>query len=177
MAKRTKLKIDTRGPLQKLADAEAANDHAAPLVNEFAAKHGDYDRNLTKVVNRGGTPVDRWLAAKQLSSTQERAIGHCLTLWLKMRSPSRGLVANLDRTAFGTTQHSRDTADDAIDQMAEIKAGIPAQYWAIYESVCRDGEPAGVAGSTLANNKRSSIDAARTVVCFVADLIAMRYRL
>jgi hypothetical protein len=94
-----------------------------------------------------------------------------------MRAPSKGLVANLDRTAFGTTQHARDIADDAIDQMAEIKSDIPAQYWAVFEAVCRDGEPAGVAGSSLATNARSSIDAARTVVCFVADIIAMRYRL
>lgn len=177
MGKRVKLKIDTRGPLQKLADTEAANDAKAPTVNPFAEQHGDYQRNLRVVINRGGTPVDRWIAADLLSESQKNAIAHCLTLWLKMRAPSKGLVANLDRTAFGTTQHARDIADDALDQMAEIKASIPPKYWAIYELVCRDGEPAGVAGSSLANNARSSIDAARTVVCFVADIIAMRYRM
>jgi len=176
MAKRTKLKIDTRGPLQKLVDAEAANDHAQPLVNEFAARHGDYDRNLTKVVNRGGTPIARWQTAGLLSDSQNAAIAHCSALWDAI-STSGGLVANLNRTVFGSPGDGNLREIEARDDLHRIKGYFPAKYWDTYENVVRFDEPAGYAGSRLTECKNDQVSAARTVVQFVADIISMKERL
>lgn len=176
MAKRTKLKIDTRGPLQKLVDAEAANDERQPLVNEFAAQHGDYDRNLRVVINRGGTPVARWKTAGLLSESQLAAIDHCIGLWDAIGT-SGGLVANLDRTVFGSPGEGNIREIEARDDLHRIKGYFPTKYWDTYENVVRFDEPAGFAGSRLTECKNDAVAAARTVVQFVADIISMKERL
>jgi len=176
MAKRTKLKIDTRGPLQKLADAQVANDASQPLVNEYAAQHGDYDRNLRVVINRGGTPVARWRTARLLSDSQNAAIDHCIALWDAI-STSGGLVANLDRTVFGSPGEGNMREIEARDDLHRIKGYFPAKYWNVWENVCRFDEPAGYAGSRLTECKNDATAAARIVVQFVADVISMKERL
>lgn len=176
MGKRTKLKIDTRGPLQKLADAEAANDARPPTVNAFAEQHGDYQRNLRVVINRGGTPIARWQAAGLLSDSQNAAIAHCIRLWEAI-GISGGLVANLDRTVFGCPGDGNLAEIEARTDLQRIKGYVPGKYFAIYENVVRFDEPAGVAGSKLTDSKNDQTAAARVVVQFVADIIAMKERL
>lgn len=176
MGKRTKLKIDTRGPLQKLHDAEIANDAGAPAVNAFAARHGDYERNLRVVVNRGGTPIARWKTAKLLSDSQLAAIDHCIGLWDAIGT-SGGLVANLDRTVFGSPGDGNVREIEALNDLHRIKGYVPDKYFSIYENVVRFDEPAGFAGSRLTECKNDQVSAARTVVQFVADIIAMKERL
>lgn len=186
MAKRTKLKIDTRGPLQRVIDGErgsiidrdgvAEYQDNAPLVNDFTARHGQYERNLTKVVNRGGTPVARWQSAGLLSDSQNAAIDHCIRLWDAIGT-SGGLVANLDRTVFGSPGEGNIREIEARDDLHRIKGYFPTKYWDTYENVVRFDEPAGFAGSRLTECKNDAVAAARTVVQFVADIISMKERL
>ena len=69
---------------------------------------------------------------------------------------------------LGWSQH------EALTELHILKTSIPTRYWDVYENVCRFDEEAGVAGSKIANNTRSAVDAAKTTVAFVASLVAMR---
>lgn len=186
MAKRPKLKIDTRGPLQRAVDSErgavvdrdgvAEYQDTAPLVNDYAAQHGQYDRNLRVVINRGGTPVARWQTAGLLSVSQNAAIAHCIALWDAIGT-SGGLVANLDRTVFGSPGEGSMREIEARDNLHRIKGYVPDKYYDVFENVCRFDEPAGYAGSRLTECQNDAVATARTVVQFVADVISMKERL
>lgn len=157
----------------------AANDPLDGTVNAFAAKHGDYDRNGRHVVNRGGTAIDRWTRDGQLSDTQQAAILHMRRLW-ELTETSTRLVANLDRTVFGCPGNGNDAEIEArsdLHRIIDIFRHPLDEYYRIFELVCRFDEPAGTAGSKLANDNRAASTAARTVVCFVADTIYARERL
>jgi hypothetical protein len=163
-----------RGRMQTIVDREQADEATAPLVNRFAEQHGDYERNLRFVRNRGATTVDRWVSAGTINDGQEAAIRHCQRLWEKLGS--RSIVVDFEKIV-GQTHGDGYTQHEALAELYRISSGFPRDYWWVFESVCRYDEPAGSAGSRMANNKRSSIDAARLVTCFIADLIAMRERL
>jgi hypothetical protein len=147
-----------------------------PLVNPFAAQHGIFERNMRFVINRGGTAIDRWKRDGLLSETQQAAILHCQRLWHVIDRGPR-LVANLDRTVFGSHGGGHPREVEARDDLHRIKSGFPLQFWDVFENVCRHDEPAGTAGSRLANDSRSASSAARTVVSLIADTIYMRERL
>lgn len=166
-------------PLQRDArlarQREAAERAQAPLVNDFAARHGIYERNLKFVVNRGGTPVARWKASGALEDHEIAAIEHCWNLWGRA-GDQPGLVADFNRIpggkgGDGMAQH------EALSDLARIKDYFPAKWWNVFENVCRFDEPAGVAGSKLAKNKDEHVAAARITVKFVASIIAHRERL
>ena len=164
---------------KEIKRAEAAAMRTGETVNEFAAQHGDYERNMTIVVNRGGTAIDRWKRESLLSDTQQAAILHMRRLWALAWSEAR-VVANLDRTVFGCPGDGDIRSIQAREDIKRIEGefrGEARTYFDIFENVCRHDEPAGVAGSRLANDSRSATTAARLVVCMVADMIAMRERL
>jgi hypothetical protein len=152
-----------------------------PLVNKFAARHGDYvqageygDARLA-MVNRGGTALTRWIKSGQLTESQQAAILHCQRLWrLAFHLPN--VVANLDRVSCGETRDDPRSIDARID-IKRIEGGFPKPYWYIFENVCRHGEAAGRIGSNLVSDTRSASTHARLVVCMVADMIALRERL
>lgn len=147
-------------------------------VNPYARQHGDYVREGNKAsINRGGTPVARWRSAVPplLSETQLAAIELCWRLWDRAGRES-GLVQDLLKVV-GQPAPSGWSQQDALDHLARIKEYVPGPYFGVFENVCRFDEPAGVAGSKLATNRRSAIDAARICVCFVADIIHQRERL
>lgn len=166
-----------------MADAEA------PLVNPFAAAHGIYrdveivddagfigkrrrgDRVLRNV---GATIVDRWLeeGGSGFEEPQRRAIDHCRALW-RRSVPMGSTVANLDRVRGGDKGPSIASIQEALSELAGYARKVPNGYWSIFENCVRHGEPAGTAGSSLADNAPQRIAAARTVVGFVASLIAM----
>ena len=175
MGKRTGARRQV-GPLQQYHDQQQAQESQAPLVNEFAAQHGITERNMRFVVNRGGTAIDRWKRDGLLSDTQLAAILHCQNLWRRIDCGPR-LVANLDRTVFGSHGDGHPREVEARSDLHRIKSGFPLPYWDCFESVCRFDEPAGTAGSRMANNKRSAIDAARVIVSLIADMIYLRERL
>lgn len=155
---------------------EAANDPLAGSVNEFAAKHGDYDRHNGRTVNKSASPVIRWKNDGLLSESQEAAIEHCQRLW-RLTDCSGRLVANLDRTIFGCPGDGNMAEIEARDDLHRIKSGFPARYWSVFEAVCRFDEPAGAAGSRLAKDDVTRRTMARAIVCMVADMITMRERL
>lgn len=180
MGRRTKTTRDNRGPLQRIYDREVAANDAGPEVNDFAKAHGDYRargkyngaRNM--LVNRGGTPVARWITAGLLSDSQQAAIKHCERLWSELNG--KRITANWDATGGGGAGDGW-AEQEALDSLKRIKAYVPPKYWSIFEGVCRFDEPAGVAGSQLTANSSDQSCAARTTVQFVADIIVMKERL
>jgi hypothetical protein len=158
-----------------------AKGQAEPLVNEFAARHGDYGRDRRAgrspvMRNRGGTPVDQWAAKGLLTETQLAAIAHMQRLWQIVESGPR-LCANWDQTVFGCAGDGNFAEIEARAELQRIGGGFPHAYWDVFENVVRFDEPAGTAGSRLANVTRSAREAARLVVCLIADTIYLRERL
>jgi hypothetical protein len=173
---RGRVKIDRRGPLQRLSDQSTAETNARPVLSPYAAQHGQYEAgNNRSLVNRGGTPIARWRTAKMISDSQMAAIEHCWRIWAAI-GRSSGLVMDFNRVK---AQGNSDgwSEQQALDDMRRIKGYFPEKWWNIFENVCRFDEPAGSAGSKLCNNRDEHVAAARTVVQFVADVIAMNERL
>ena len=159
-----------------------------PLVNEFAAAHGHYEKatvvdldgalggkrmSMVKVMlNRGGTAVDRWIAndkAGIFQEPQQQAIRYCRNLWHRAEGGLTAVDLTSDKVdaPLGWAQH------EALAELSRFKDRIPRPYWEVFENVCRFDEEAGSAGSRLASNSRSSIDAAKITVAFTASLISM----
>lgn len=154
---------------------------AEPLVNEFAARHGDYARDgragkSPVMRNRAGNSVGRWEANGLLSATQLAAIAHMERLWRLVDAGQR-LTMNWEQTIFGCAGDGNFAEIQARDDLERIRSGFPASYWNVFENVVRFDEPAGTAGSRLANVSRSGKEAARMVVCLIADTIYLRERL
>jgi hypothetical protein len=181
-----KRKADARGPLQRVIEAErgpiierdgvALHQDTSPLVSPFTRQHGDYEDYLKRTVNRGGTPIARWRKAGILSDSQQAAIEHCIRLWRLVTASGR-LVANLDRTVFGSPGDGHSAEVEARDDLKRIKGYVGERYFSVFENVVRFDEPAGVAGSRLEQPSANRELAARFCVQFVADIITMKERL
>ncbi|MCA1653454.1 MAG: hypothetical protein LC656_04550 [Sphingomonadales bacterium] len=172
---------EARGRLANLKRGTAPQGQPEALVNEFAARHGDYARDSRAgkssiMRNRGGTAIDRWQANGLLSETQLASIAHMQRLWQIVDAGPR-LVANLERTVFGCPGDGNFAEIEARDDINRISSGFPAPYWNVFENVVRFDEPAGAAGSRLSNFSRSAAEAARLIVCLIADTIYLRERL
>lgn len=170
-------KADDRGPMQRIIDANRLADEQSfidVITPEQRAK-GTYDGER-RIVNRGGTPVMRWIAAGKLSDTQAISIQLCYRLWGVAGLSSRTTSSYGERIPAAVTQDERLALVEieAREDLHRFQDYVPALYWSIFENVCRFDEPAGVAGSRLGFGARSAEDRAHMVVCFVADTIAMR---
>lgn len=180
-----------RAKTRKIAKREPAMPRE-PLVNSFTAQHGHYvdgtvvdldgalggkRMSIVKVLlNRGGTAVDRWIAndtRSMFAESEQRAIRYSQNLWVRAEGGLRAvdLTADVVDAPLGWSQQ------EALVELKRLEARVPRAYWNVYENVCRWDEEAGVAGSKLASNSRSAIDAAKTTVAFTASLIAMWRRL
>lgn len=127
------------------------------------------------VLNRGGTAVERWFMndrAGLFGEPQQRAVHYCRALWHR----ASGLSA-MDPTTERLDCQDGLSQQEALDELYDLKKRVPATYWGVFENVCRFDQEAGVAGSTIANNKRSAVDAAKTCVAFTASLVAQWRRL
>lgn len=174
MASVRKAKRKPKGPLQAMIDREVVEQNSAPLVNAFAASHGNYQRNLRFVVNRYGSTVTRWATDGNLTDSQLAGILHCQNLWARLGSKS--IIVNFDRV-HGQSHSDGMMQHEALDELHRIAKEYPSPYWNVFERVCRFDEPAGTAGSRLSNHKRSAEIAARTIVAFIADMISFREKL
>lgn len=181
----TKIKRQPKTSAQRMAEAVAAKGEAigAPAIQVARGFHAivdvplrDAGRVVTEhtLINRGGTPVARWKAAKLLSDSQVAAIDHCEALWAQLGG--KGLVMDLARIP-GAGQGNGWAEQEALDDLKRIKGYVPAKYWSVFENVCRFDETAGFAGSALTNCRNDQVAAARFTVQFVADIIAMNERL
>lgn len=176
--KRGKKRIDTRGPLQKLIDREAvANDQSVlSVITPEMRNKGTYEGERRIVNNHD--PVQRWITSGKLTESQQHAIGYVRRLW-EIAGLERSVTANYGHVASGGGCAERRAAIeiDAREDLHRIQDYVPAQYWSVWELVCRFGEPAGVAGSTMGAGGKSAQARSHTIVCFVADIVAMKERL
>lgn len=174
-----KIKQDLRGPLQKMFDgAETARQQSELLVITPEQRlKGTYEGER-RIINRGGTPVMRWLASGKISDTQGLAIQTCYRLWALVGLEQR-TTAEYGERISGSADISDERSAmlvEAREDLHRIRDYVPPGYWSVFENVCRFDEPAGIAGSRL-GSARGAEDRAHTIVCFVADIIAMKERL
>lgn len=123
-------------------------------------------------------PVERWERAGRLSYTQMAAIGFMRLLWDRAGISQRVTASYGERIPGGGNEERRAAIEiDARKDLHRVQDYIPKTYYDVFENVVRHGEQAGVAGSRLGFGDRSGADRAHTIVCFVADVIAMKERL
>jgi hypothetical protein len=170
------------------ANARSKED---PIVPVEAEAHGDYRNDFVTHVetgtkaytklNRGGSPVDRWMALGKLTEPQWAVIQWCYHLWDKVGLKQRTTANYGERIAgTGSSEWANLTQIEAKEDLYRIMDYFPGAartYWAIFEDVCRFDVPAGVAGGTLGYGSRSADTRAHQIVCFVADIIASRERI
>lgn len=128
------------------------------------------------IVNRGGTAIDRWIhrdPAGLFGESEVRAVRYAQNLWRRLECTMRAVdpAADVVDAPLGWSQQ------EALVEIKRLEGRIPPKYWTCFENVVRWDEEAGVAGSRLANNARSAVDAAKTCVAFTAGLIATWRRL
>lgn len=181
----TKIKRPAKTPEQRAAE-RVQTKALAIGVPAIQLERGDYAEvdvplrdggrvvTLKTLVNRGGTPVARWKSAGLLSASQIAAIDHCEALWAQLGGKS--LVMDFDRIGGGG-QGNGWAEQEALDDLRRIKGYVPPKYWDTFENVVRFDEAAGVAGSSLTTVRSDQVTAARIVVQFVADIVAMKERL
>lgn len=167
--------MDTRGPLQRLYDnSQIANDQAklSVITPEMRAK-GTYEGERRIVNNHD--PVQRWIASGKLTEGQQHAIGYVRRLWDIAGMEAR-LTANYGHVAKGAGCAERRALIEieAREDLHRVQDYVPMQYWSVFELVCRFGEPAGVAGSSMGAGGKTAQARAHTIVCFVADIVAMK---
>lgn len=169
-------------------EQQEARDRAEPIVPVHAQQHGDYVSDFVTLVedgtkahtkiNRGGSPVERWIASGKLSQGQQVVIATCLYLW-RLSGLRQALTANYGHVVGGLScaEHRATTELEAREDLRRYQGYFPgplAVYFNVFENVVRHGIPAGVAGSELSKSTRTADARAHQVVCFVADVIATR---
>lgn len=122
-------------------------------------------------------PVERWKRDGRLSTTQTLAIALVRRLWELAGVKQRVTASYGERIPHSSNEWAAVNEIEARKDLHRIQDYIPSHYWDIFEQVVRHGEPAGVAGSRLGFGSRSGSERAHIVVCFVADVIAMKERL
>lgn len=184
--RRDETDLQWRSRLARLKAEE--RDRSEPLVPHEAQRHGDYQDDTLYSVNdngqivraavkrnRGGTPICRWIEANKLTSEQLGVINWCQRLW-RMAGISQRVTANYGERigGMGCIELSAANEIEARQDLHRLQGYVPRPYWDVFENVCRHGIPAGHAGSTLGFGERSANDRAHTIVCFVADIVAMK---
>lgn len=146
-------------------------------IVDLMGELGPKNKIVNVLVNRGGTAVERWIANDKVGlfeEGQQRAIRYTQGLWVR----ADGNLRAVDTTRDIVDEHIDGLSQqEALDELCWLKERLPRNHWEVYENVCRFDEEAGVAGSRLASNSRSAIDAAKTSVAFTSSLIAMWRRL
>lgn len=168
-----------------------------PLVNEFAARQGDYGQTTISLtagefpdepahkqkrvtINRGGSTLQRWIAAGYLNESEISAISHYTRAWHRLYSEPR-VTANMSPIAF-----IRGSGDEAGHVTAMIDAGellkllderifdiAPDYYRGVWQDIVIYDRPAYEVGGS----NRSSAERAKTICLFIADMIATILRL
>jgi hypothetical protein len=123
-------------------------------------------------------PVERWRRANRLSDSQLLAIAFLRRLWA-LAGLSQRVTANYGERIPGQGNVERRAVNEieARADLHRVQGYVPKGYFDVFENVVRHGEPAGVAGSRLGFGDRASDIRAHTIVCFVADIVAMNERL
>lgn len=159
-------------------DGPTPEQMAKGNVSRIDMIHADTAQRVTVHVNRGGTPLARWLDEGKLTDNQQRAIAHCLYLW-RMCGLEQRVTANYGERIPGSVDSEMRASNEieAREDLHRIMGYFPRTWWQIFENVIRFDEPAGVAGSRLGMGSRTACERAHTAVCLVADIIFDRERL
>ena len=156
-------------------------DRNQPLIPDEARQHGDYRRAFvtdvdtgTKadtLVNRGGTPVERWINANRLTQNQMAALDHCLRLW-RLAGTSTPLTAQYGERMPTTGSSERVCAGEieARDDLRRLEKHFGG-YWLIFENVVRNGHASGQAGEVAGYGQREAPARVFHTVCMVADMV------
>lgn len=188
MAKRpgeTDQQWKTRVALARVVNPEQENREVA---NDFAQQHGDYSQRFVMHVetgtrarahvNRGGTPICRWHAAKKLTDDQLAFIHKCQRLWWVAGGNPRVTATYGERLGgAGDAAALASAAADAREDINRISGYFPGPlkaYWDVFENVCRHSLPAGVAGAGMGYEGKAAANRAHLIVCFVADYVNTR---
>src|SRR5512139_1949939 len=161
-----------------------------PIVNEFAAQHGDYGtavvvdldgslggkkQSIFRVLrNMYPSVVDRWFAEAKLNGNvafqepQKRALEHVRGLWGLIGE--RRLVANY--TGVGGGSGDGEAASLARLQLDKYQKCLPQPYWQAFENVVRFDMPTGRAGSHLADSAAQQQAHAKAATGFCLSMIA-----
>lgn len=164
---------------------------AEPIVNEFAALHGDYQRTTISVtagelegeghgqkpvtINRGGSTLQRWITAGSFDQSQLSAINHYSRAWHHVFSSPR-VTANLSPIAFiratGDEAHRVVTEIDAMELLKLLDDRIfsmaPFYYRDVWQNVVlygTDNFPSSGKGREKAKER------ALTICLFIADMM------
>lgn len=183
-----KTKVDTRGPYQRMIDREkVANDQSelSVITPEQLAK-GSYRPSDEKGVGRryqnNHDPVQRWKAGRKLTQPQVVVIDKCRALWsiTENKAIQKVTATYGERMATGGSNElgiiALHDAEVDLKRITGYFKGLET-WWNIFENVVRFGEPAGVAGSQMGAGGKTAQARAHIIVCFVADIIAMKERL
>lgn len=172
----------TRVALARVMNPERVRGEVA---NDFTRQHGSYhQRFVTHVetatraqahVNRGGTPICRWEAAGKLTQTQLMVIGWCQNLWRRAGLTVRVTANYGERIAGAGNADGRAVNElQAREDLHRIQDHVPRSYWDVFENICRHQMAAGEAGVGQGYTGKAAQNRAHTIVCFVADIVAMR---
>jgi hypothetical protein len=147
--------------------------HGDYRIADVRLEDGERATTYRTLLNRGGTAIERWINAKPavFSEGEIAAIEYCQALWYKIDSKGRG---QSEIRTYGRYLWIGQSEHEALAELAKLKERIPSRYWSAFEDVCRSHSSAADAGSHMATNSRSAIDAARLCTAFVAATVAMR---
>lgn len=166
-----------------------------PLVNPFAAAHGDFRNepmavtagelgssragNVQVLRNRAGTTVERWIASDTVTPDQREAIDLYIRAWNTHIGQQR-VVANWSLAPGPTSNGSaagwadshaqaKRTLDVIDDRVFKI---MPQRYIDTWKNVVIFDEAAGTVGARLGFKSKGAEASAKMVVLFIADIIA-----
>jgi hypothetical protein len=167
---------------------------AEPIVNAFAARHGDYGfesmpvgpgeldgeraGNVAVMRNRGGTTVERWLTAGILDKRQAEVITIYARAWRKVFAEQR-VTANWSLVSFIRGIPAEQSilgiaeANEILDRFDEKFRRLPPHYKSTWQDIV-------IFDNTLyriGTASRSTADRAKLTCMFVADLMAAELRI
>jgi hypothetical protein len=135
------------------------------------------DTWTTTKAHRVSNVLDQWFEqrAPGFDDGARAAIEWCQVRWEAWGVIGRQCANYSPTVGSGGGDVARDV--ELRDELDEIRAMFPPDYWAIFEGVCRWGLNAGVAGSSMANNRPQAVAKAQAIVGLIANVIAMERRL
>lgn len=181
------------------AKAQRIPGATEPLVNVFAAAHGDYHHesmpitagelgmtkpgNVRVLRNRGGSAVERWMNSGSLTLGQAEAITLYARSWRLFIGEQR-IVANWGLTATIRGMSASEWVDCHTEAEAMIRhidavvfKAIPTLYVECWKNVVLFDEAAGLVGARLGFKHKGAEASAKMMVLFIADMIATYLRL
>ena len=152
------------------------------------ASKGNFERDFvthaesnTKAMvhrDRESTILQKWIRDGEQGFDEPacRFIADCQSLWRK--TGNRSITARYGEHTAPSTGDAGHTQQDALDDLRYWRSLLGGAnmdaFWSVFENVVRWNEPAGVAGSSMANNPAQAIQSAKLITGMVASVLAAR---